>query len=84
MAGDLAASSQMEQSVDVCGGLSQLVHLSSELGGAADARSVTRATAPGVCSPVRVSGSASAFGLHRRRPTPYPSSCRSGPPADWQ
>ena len=44
-----------------------LVHLSSELGGAAGARSVTRATAPGVCSPSQLRRSASAFGLHRRR-----------------
>ena len=48
------------------------VHLSSELGGAAGARSVTRATASGVCSPAQVRWSASAFGLHRRRPTPAP------------
>ncbi len=33
--------------------LMKIVHLSSELGGAARARSVTRATTPGVCSPVR-------------------------------
>ena len=41
--------------------------LASELGGAAGARSVTRATAPGVCSPSQLRRSASAFGLHRRR-----------------
>lgn len=47
----------------------RLVHLSGELGGAAGARSVTRASALGVCSPAQVRRSASAFGLRRRRPT---------------
>ena len=57
-----------------------VVHLSSEIGGAVGARSVTRATAPRACSPAQVRRSASAFGLHRRRPTPHPSSCQSGSP----
>ena len=44
-----------------------LVHLSSEVGLGVGARSVTRATAPGACSPARIGRSASASGLHRRR-----------------
>ena len=61
-----------------------IVHLSSELGGAAGARSLTSATALGVCSPAQMTRSASAFGLHRRRPTPHPSSCQSATPVDRQ
>lgn len=57
--------------------LLRFVHLSSEFGGAAGARSVTRAIAPGACWPVRVSGSASAFGLRHPRSAPHPSSCKA-------
>jgi hypothetical protein len=79
--GHVTAPLRMEQSVDVTGGPSQLVHLSSVVGGAAGAGSVARATAPGRL----LAGTSEAIGKRLRNgpsaPAPYPSSCQSGTPS---
>ena len=64
----MTAPSRMQQSAEAAGGRSQLVHLSSEVGGAVGARSVMRATAPGACWPARVKRSVSAFGADGAAP----------------